>query len=144
MITDSQEARLAAAEAIQNGQDKQIPFLINRNDGWLMPNTRYLRTDPNYIPYRGKVHASLAERMAYLKSGGTHRQVILPADDDAGLPPFDIGKATKDELVTFAAQEYSVTLSTGTDIRTLRKQVATLAGGGSLSDSAAPTGAELT
>ena len=103
--------------------------MINRKDGWLMPNVPTIRALNEYIPYHGKVGASIEERMAYLKSGGQrHRAVILPAgDEDDALPPFDIGTATKEELVAFAQTEFVATLSVDTDIRTLRKQVATLA-----------------
>ena len=41
--------------------------------------------------------------------------------------PFVISKATKEELVEFAATEFGTDLSTDTDIRTLRKQVLALA-----------------
>jgi hypothetical protein len=50
---------------------------------------------------------------------------------------FDIGKATKDELVAFALSEYGRMLNPETDIRTLRKEfmayVNTLPGGEVLS-----------
>jgi len=108
-------------------QDKQHPLLINTKDGRLMPNVPRIRKKADYAVYTGHPKATLEDRMRYLQSlggtGGARRRVVNSADDE----PFDIGKATKQELVDFATSEYQANLDVKVDHRILRKQVQALA-----------------
>lgn len=135
-ITEAQEANLSAQIA-RNRQDKQTPFCIHVKDGRLMPNVKEIREHPDYRPYKGNYKASLDERMAYLRSGGfgasPGKRAVVPFTEDApGAPeveqePFDIAKATKEELVAFAFDQWTEVLSMDTHLTTLRSQVAKLA-----------------
>lgn len=135
-ITDAQEANLSNMLA-RNRQDKKIPFCINVKDGRLMPNVKEIREHADYRPYTGNYKASLDERMAYLRSGGfggTKRAVVPFVDDAPPAPapaaeeePFDIAKASKEELVAFAFDQWAEVLSVDTHLTTLRSQVAKLA-----------------
>lgn len=123
-LTADQESNVSAARA-RTRQDRKIPFLIHVDDARLLPNTPLNARNPKYRPYLGDYRASEAERMAFLRSGGFgggKRPVKMPMDDDT----FDIGKASKDELIAFAFEQYQKVLDQGTDIRTLRKEVAAL------------------
>lgn len=134
MITDAQEANLSNMLA-RNRQDKAVPFCINVKDGRLMPNVKEIREHADYRVYKGNYKASLDERMAYLRSGGFggapgKRAVVMPAEDVepvAEQEPFDIAKASKDELVAFAFDQWSEVLDPATHLTTLRSQVVKLA-----------------
>lgn len=125
-ISDSQQDGLSAIRATKSKQDLAMPFLINRKDGRLMPNTELMRKHADYRPYTGSVKASLSERMLFLSSGATRPRMINSTPEDEP-EPFDIGKATKGELVDFAFNEFGAALDETADIRTLRKQLASLA-----------------
>lgn len=134
-ITDAQEANLSNMLA-RNRQDKTVPFCINVKDGRLMPNVKEIREHVDYRPYKGNYKASLDERMAYLRSGGfggaAKRAVVPFAEDAPPAPvveeePFDIAKASKEELVAFAFDQWAEVLSVDTHLTTLRSQVAKLA-----------------
>jgi len=99
-------------------QDKKVPLLINREDGRLMPNVPRIRELPEYIPYTGSVTASATERMRWLD------QFNKPQME----APFDVGTATKDELIDFAATEYGRTLDRRKNVDTLRAEVMAMAG----------------
>ena len=103
-------------------QDAKIPFLINIKDGRLISNSVNVRANPDYRPYTGNPKASLEERMVFIASavGGRTRVIDSSVEE---LPPFDLGKTTKEEIITFAFQEFGMVLSESTDIRTLRRQV---------------------
>lgn len=136
-ITEAQEANLSA-QITRARQDKKTPFCINVKDGRLMPNVPEIRANADYRPFTGNYKATLDERMAYLRSGGFggpgRRAVVMPADDDIPpappveeQPPFDIAKASKEELVAFAFDQWAEVLSIDTHLTTLRSQVAKLA-----------------
>jgi hypothetical protein len=131
MITESQEQMAAEARG-KNRQDKRVPLLINRDNLRLMPNTPLIRRRPQYMPYDGKATDDEATRRRYVEGAGNHRPRIVNSQAEADT--FDIGKATKDELIAFAMTEYGRMLNHETDIRTLRKEfmayVNTLPGGG--------------
>ena len=124
-ITEVQESNLALSRA-RTRQNRDVPFLIHVKDGRLVPNTAGTSRLPDYRPFTGDYKAPLSERMAYLKSGGLGRnrvQVTNSAPEDA---VFDIGKATKEELVAFAFDNFQAVLTDGT-LASLRKQVGELA-----------------
>ncbi len=101
MITDAQEAALAARRA-QTAQDKKFPHLIHVEDGRLMPNVQRLRGHPKYRVFTGSPKATVEERMAWLRSLG-HGDPVSGVEE-----AFDIGKATVEQMVAFAASEYGV------------------------------------
>lgn len=122
-ITAAQADNMATRASTRR-QDLKAPLLINTEDGRLAPNVPNIRALPAYRIYHGDPKADLAARMAYLGSNGHGRPGRTVVAD---VEPFDVSKATKDELIAFAASEYGTELDAGTDIRTLRKRVAELA-----------------
>lgn len=122
MITAAQEQM--ASEARGKGrQDKRVPLVINRDNLRLMPNTPLIRARPQYMPYDGKATDDEATRRAYVEGVGTRRPKVT--NSAAETNTFDIGTATKDELVAFAVGEYGIMLDGAKDIRTLRKEFMT-------------------
>lgn len=124
MITEEQEAAVSDARA-RARQDKRIPFLIHMDDARLIPNVEKLRKHPKYRIYTGPVGAGEAERKAWLNSmsgnGAMHRAVVTESK------PFDISKATVDELVAFASDQYGVLLDPKEHHNKLRSQLRKLA-----------------
>lgn len=127
-ITEQTEAKVADARA-RARQDKVNPLLISTEDGRLLPNIPHIRKNPKFVIYSGDVKATLEERMLYLRSmgraPGARRVVNTALDDDS--KPFDVGTATKAEIIEFVLIEYGQDLDSKVDIRTLRKQVVDLA-----------------
>ena len=132
MITEAQEANLSNQIA-RNRQDKKTPFCINVKDGRLMPNVPEILAHPDYRPFKGNYKADRNERMAYLRSGGfggAKRAVVMPTADEVPQveeEPFDIAKASREELVAFAFDQWAEVLDPSTHLTTLRSQVAKLA-----------------
>ena len=117
------QASLAAQHAgAGRRQDSAVPLLINTRDARLVPNVPNVRRLPEYRPYHGAKDASLEARLAYIRSGGGAPAVTATTSATA----FDISKASKPELVDFAANEYGVALEDG-DVRTMRRKLAELA-----------------
>ncbi len=117
----------ALSRSMQPKQDKKVPLCINIHDGRLIANVKNVRDNLNYRPYRGNPNASLEERMAYISSSlttGGRARVINTSDEDQEI--FDIGSASKPDLVAFAMKEFNTPLNESSDIRTLRKQVQAL------------------
>lgn len=116
MNFDKTEDALSAARA--NQQDKRCPLLI-RDDGMLMPNTPKLRMKPRMLPYHGPRNASLDERLQYIANFGKtqRRQVVYQPSE-----PFDLGKASAEEILAFAADEYGAVLDPETPLNKLREQ----------------------
>lgn len=102
-------------------QDKTVPFLINRNNGRLLPNVVRLRSHKDMIPYRGSVKANLEDRMRYLRTGGARRDVAM--SEPVELPPFDVSTASKDELITFAQEEFKLELNPQAPLHIMRNQI---------------------
>jgi hypothetical protein len=129
VITQAQENAMADSRASsrQYGQDKRHPFLINIDDGNLIPNTATLRKQRlgkgKYVVYTGDAKASLDERMAYLASSlrGLGRTRVIDSTVTQE-PPFDVGTCSKDDLLAFAANEYGVVLDRTKPLDVLRKQ----------------------
>lgn len=111
------EERLAEARQ-KTRQDKRTPFLINQDDGRLYPNTALVAKNPKYRPYHGDVRASEAERMAYLegRETSTRRRVVMDPE------PFNLSRATADEIVAFAMEEFGAALDADKDINDLRAE----------------------
>lgn len=126
MLDENFEASVAQARG-RTRQNKEVPFLI-RDDGILMPNVPLIAKKQNFRPYHGDVKATLAQRLEYLKGMRTSRRVIntaTVADEEA---PFDIAKATKEELIKFAMDEFVYTIEPDTHLNKVRSIVAKLAG----------------
>lgn len=120
MITEKQEQAVADARG-KNRQDKKVPLLINRENLRLMPNTPLIRRRPNYMPYDGKATDDEATRRAYVEGVGTPRRARV-INSMAELDAFDVGKATKDELIAFAMSEYGKMLNPEMHLSTMRKE----------------------
>lgn len=127
-ITEQTEAKVADARA-RARQDKINPLLISTEDGRLMPNIPHIRKNQKFVIYSGDVNAPLEERMLYLKSmgriPGARRVVNTAIDDDS--KPFDLGTATKAEILDFVLIEFGQELSSTMDIRTMRKTATDMA-----------------
>lgn len=121
MITEAQEATIAAQRA-KVSQDKRFPFLINVDDGRLLPNVPPLRKHPKYRVFTGSPKATPGECQAWLRSMGGESAPLT-----ADAPVFDIGKATVEEMVGFAATEYGVTLDPTLHHNKLRAELRRLA-----------------
>lgn len=120
-ITTQDEAALATARA-RRRQDKKVPMLINIKDGRLLPNVPNMRTHKDYFPYTGKVSASKDERLAFIKTmaqGRGGRRLIVNTE----LPPFDLAKASKDDLMAFAATEFQLVLDKTQSLQAMRKAI---------------------
>lgn len=117
------EAQLADARAAKSKQDKKYPHLIHVDDGRLLPNIETLRKHPKYRVYRGDSSASLAERLRYLQSQGVSggRRAVV---DSSASEPFDLSKASKEELTAFASEQYDIVFAPGTPVMSMRQQIA--------------------
>lgn len=121
-ITEAHEQRAAQARAAKR-QDKNHPLLI-RDDGVLYPNVPLVAKKANFRVYTGNPKASLKERLQYIKMGGLRR---VPELVNTEPPPFDVGKATKEEIMVFAVEEFGVTLDETKPLARLREDLVALA-----------------
>ena len=124
MAFDEATEERAAAFRAKKRQNSAIPWLI-RTDGMIFPNVPLIAKKPNFRPYRGDPGAPLEERLAYVQGLPGRRRVVV---DAAEPEPFNITKATKDELVQFAMDEYSEPIDPEAHINKVRAVVCTLAG----------------
>lgn len=122
-MTETAQAHLSQRQTMKFKQDSKVPMLINIKDGRLIANSLNVRANPDYRPYTGSLKASREERMAFIASsiGGARTRLINSAPDEE--PTFDLGKATKAEIIAFAMDEFALVLDEKVDIRTLRNQV---------------------
>lgn len=123
-IDENFEERVAQSRG-RSRQNKQVPFVI-RDDGVLFPNVPLIAAKQRFRPYHGKLDASLEERQEYLKGLAPRRRVVNTAPDEE--PPFDIARATKDELIQFAENEFGYTIDPAEHLNKVRSAVAKLAG----------------
>jgi len=129
MITEQQERNLSNASAnVKHKQDKVNPHVINIHDGRLMPNTPRLRVHKDYRIYTGPKGPDIGapERLRWL-AGALRQLPMKVVNSKAEADTFDVGTATKDELVVFAQDEFGHVLDASKDVRTLRKEVMALA-----------------
>ena len=124
MAFDEQTEERAAAFRAKRRQNRDVPWLI-RNDGMIFPNVPLIAKKPNFRPYRGDPGAPLQERLAYLEGLPGKRRVIV---QEAEPEPFNITKATKDDLIQFAMDEYSEPIDPAEHINKVRATVCKLAG----------------
>lgn len=123
MITAAQESNLsnAAQRSAKRLQDKVNPFVININDFRLMPNVQALRAHKDYRVYSGPADASLPERERWL--AGALKQMPARIINSAADDVFDIGRASKEDLVLFANEQWGLVLSLDDPLNVLRKKV---------------------
>ena len=118
-------------------QDRTNPFLINVETGMLLPNTPLLRRHPKMRLYTADTDLPLDERMRWL-SGATKRaaapKVINSVEEES---TFDMGRATKDEIIAFAYENFAVTLPSALSVKQLRAELARLAAAAETEDLAA-------
>lgn len=134
MITEAQEARLADANArSKRKQDRTNPMVINIDDGRLMPNTPRLRAHPKYRVYGGDIKAPVPERMRWL-AGALKQMPTKIVNSQAENDAFDVGKATADELVVFANEQFGMILDPAEPLPVLRKRIMARAEAGSAGD----------
>lgn len=123
---------LELARAKRGAQDRKVPFLIHRTTGRLLPNVEKLRKHKDMIPYNGSVKASLSERMRLIRTG-SNREITQSQPDEA-LPPFDLSKATREEMIEFAQVEFGIALNPNAPPHILRNQIKKAAAGDSSAD----------
>ena len=140
-ISEVMEQKMVEANRARNAQDKRHPMLINIRDGRLIPNVPKLRTHKDYRIYMGDPQAPLVDRMRVLQTQGLlHGAAVVDTQNNRerlqmgtveseGVEPFDIAKASREQLKAFAAANYGVELDKdgNTHLMTLRAQVRDLA-----------------
>lgn len=125
MITDKQEGAIAAARA-RKRQDKAHPYLVNIKDGRLMPNVPNVRAQADYRVYDGPINNSRAERMVWVTKA-LRMNPIKIIDSSVAEDVFDVGTASKDDLLTFAMDQWGMALDGEKSLLVLRKEVTRLA-----------------
>lgn len=119
-ISAAQESQIAAAR-MNMRQDKKVPLLINTDDFRLMPNVPKIAALANYRPYPGKADDSVEVRKQFIERGN-HSGPRGFVNSAANTAPFDLGTASKDELVTFAMDEYGIALDPSKHLNRLRAE----------------------
>lgn len=121
-ITEQHEA-VAAQQRGAKRQNKEHPLLI-RDDGVLFPNVPLVAKKPNFRVYTGSPKASLQERQQYIKMGGLRK---VPALVNTEPEPFDVGRATKEDIILFAREEFGMELDISKPLARLREDLVALA-----------------
>lgn len=118
------EAALQTNRDRRGMQDKKMPYLIHRDTGRLLPNVEQLRKHPKMMPYTGSPKASHDERMRFIRTG-TFRQVVdtSVAEAQLDLPPFDLGTASKEDMIKFAKEEFGLDLNPNAPPHIMRAQI---------------------
>lgn len=121
-ITEQHEVA-AAQQRGRKRQNREHPLLI-RDDGVLFPNVPLVAKKPNFRIYTGNPRASLEERKRYVKMGGLRQ---TPALVNTDVPPFDVGNASKEDLVLFARDEFGYELDDTKPLARMREDLIKLA-----------------
>lgn len=119
-LTEQQQAAALNARSSRR-QNKAQPWLI-RDDGQIFPNVPLLAKRKNMRVYTGDIKAPLEERMRYLQGMPGKRRITFDEPE-----PFNITKASKEELVAFAFDEYSEVIEPTEHINKVRAMVCKLA-----------------
>lgn len=125
-ITPEIEERIAAHRG-KTRQSKTCPWLI-RDDGMVFPNVPLIAKKQNFRPYNGDPAAPLEQRMQYLQGLSHQRRRVIMSAPVVEEEPFDIAKATKEELIAFAMEEFAEPIDPGEHLNKVRAIVAKLAG----------------
>ncbi len=128
MITSEQEANLAAANArAKKKQDPKLPFVVNINDGRLMPNTPRLRAHKDYRVYPVNAEqakqSTTADRMKWIERSAAMFSTPKVTNSLAEQDSFDVGTANADELAVFAMETWGLALDPKKPLKALRKEV---------------------
>lgn len=128
MITAEQEGNLAASIArAKKKQDVKNPFVVNINNGRLMPNTPRLRVHKDYRVYpvglEDAKKSTTADRLAWIKRSAAMFAAPRITNSMAEQDSFDVGTATADELAVFAMETWGLALDPKKPLKTLRKEV---------------------
>ena len=123
MLSDQQDQNLTNAQkrSAKRRQDKDHPMVVNINDGRRMPNVPMLREHKDYRVYMGPPNASDAEALAWVK--GEVKRKVPKITYTSPMDSFDVGKATKDDLIVFAMEELALPLEPTMHIATMRSKV---------------------
>lgn len=121
-ITEQHE-QVASQQRGAKRQNKEFPLLI-RDDGMLFPNVPLVAKKSNFRVYQGDPKATLKDRLQYLKMGGLRK---APQLVNVEPPPFDVGKATKDEILLFARDEFGLELDPNKPVARLREDLVAFA-----------------
>lgn len=123
MLTDQQEQNLASASkrSKKRLQDKTHPQVVNIHDGRRMPNVLMLREHKDYRIYLGPEGVTDAEALQWVK--GELKRKVPKVTYTSPLDSFDVGKATKDDLIVFAMEELGIALDPTMHIATMRSKV---------------------
>jgi hypothetical protein len=125
-ITPELEKRIAEHRS-KTRQSKTCPWLI-RDDGMIVPNVPLIAKKQNFRPYHGDPGATIEERMRYLQGFSHKRRAVVMSAPLVEDEPFDIAKATKEELIQFAMEEFSEPIDPEEHLNKVRTIVAKLAG----------------
>jgi hypothetical protein len=121
-MTEKHEVEAAQLRGAKR-QSKEFPLLI-RDDGVLFPNVPLVAKKANFRVYTGSPKASLQERLQYVKMGGLRK---VPQLTNIEPPPFDVGKATKDDIVLFAREEFGAEMDATKPLARMREDLIALA-----------------
>jgi hypothetical protein len=124
MLSDQQAQTLSNAEQrrLKRRQDRQHPHVVNINDGRLMPNVEMLRNHKDYRVYSGPEGLSAEDRLRWV-AGETKKLPTKVLNSLKEAPVFDVGTATRDDLIVFAMEEYGQVLKPETPLFMMRKLV---------------------
>jgi hypothetical protein len=126
-MNNAQESNLSQALRNRKKQDKRYPHIVNVDNGRLLPNTEKLRAHPKYRVYAGPTGPEVTneQRLAWVQ-GLMERNPIKVVNTTAEV--FDIAKASSEDLVAFALDQYGAALDATKPAAALRREVAALAG----------------
>jgi hypothetical protein len=123
MLTDQQDQNLsnASLRSAKRRQDKENPMVVNINDGRLMPNVKMLREHPDYRIYRGPDTKDAKVRLQWLN--GELKRTPIKVTNTKADAVFDVGTATRDDIIVFMMEEYGITVKPETPMSTMRQMV---------------------
>lgn len=99
-----------------------------RDDGALFPNVPTIAKKPNFRPYHGDPAATLEQRLQYLQGLMQQRRRVIMSEPMDEPEEFDLSKASKEELIAFALDEFEMVIKPDEHLNVVRSIVAELAG----------------
>jgi hypothetical protein len=123
MLTDQQDQNLsnASRRTSKRRQDRENPHVVNVKDGRLMPNVKMLREHPDYRIYRGPDTDDAKVRLQWLD--GALKRVPMKVTNTKADAVFDVGTATRDDIIVFMMEEYGIVVKPETPMSTMRQMV---------------------
>lgn len=117
-------AESISAERALNPQGKRgSGQMAIRDDGMLMEANQHILKEPNWRLYYGKADASIEERVAYVQKFHDSRRAAVEMETGA----FNIGTATREQLIDFAGNEYGARLDPKLTLAELRRAIGDMA-----------------